>query len=312
MALQFPISNQSDYKGRIKFDVFQTIPAGLSRTAAAVQSTFQNSTDANLQNAGALINNAVNGQPDSVRLDVGPTSRNNRSQLQARDRRLPQSCSIYLPQSIQIQDGVQFDNMELGVFAAGIESALQNGDNILSAGVQGFVQAFQSVKDAFSNSGSDVARAGLARLATGFLPDAAAGAVRSALATTPAPNTRMIFRNVNLREFSFSFSLMPKSKEEAEAIKEIILFFRTELYPETIGGAVPIAYKFPNKFGISIQYDGKSVATKILKCYLRNFQANYNPNNMAFFEDGNFQEVQISMTFIEDRTLDKNDIIGGF
>ena len=43
-----------------------------------------------------------------------------------------------------------------------------------------------------------------------------------------------------------------------------------------------------------------------------NFMKKLSRYSMAFMEDGNFQEIQMSMSFVESRTLDKQDIERGF
>lgn len=305
-SLNFPLSNQDDYKGRIKFDVWKTIPPSLGKRSVSIVKSVVEGSDTELEGSG-----------DTSLFD--PRGRDQRGNSGgnliggSREVRTGNMCSIYLPQSIQIQDGVALENVDLNVFGASLERGLRSGSGPLEALFNSTSETVGSITDFFKgNVSQDAARAAVSRL-SGFASDTVSGAVRSALQTTPAPNTRAIFKSVNLREFSFSFNMIPKSKREAEEIKRIIQFFRTELYPETIEvGGIPVAYKFPNKFAISIEYDNKKVATGILKSYLRNFQTNYNPSSMAFFEDGNFQEIQISMSFVEARTLEKKDIQRGF
>jgi len=38
----------------------------------------------------------------------------------------------------------------------------------------------------------------------------------------------------------------------------------------------------------------------------------YNPNGMGFFEDGNFTETDVTMTFREGETLNKEKVREGF
>ena len=308
-SLQFPLSDQDKYQGRIKFDVIQTIPPTISQRAKrkAQEAIFNSDT-------------LLTGGPEEPVNDVvfdprGPGQRGENSSYVNKSRDVPTGnrCSIYLPQSIQIQDGVAIENVDLGVFGANIAAGIMSGTSIIEAAVDAGAEVFSSISDFFrGNLSQDAARAAASRL-SGVAGDTRAAAVRSALQTTPAPNTRAIFKSVNIREFSFTFNMLPKTKREAIEVGNIIKFFRQELYPETIDiGSIPVAYKFPNKFAISIQYNGKEVATKILNSYLRNFQTNYNPNAMSFYSGGYFQETQITMSFVEARTLDKKDIEKGF
>jgi len=301
-GLQFPILDQDKYKGRIKFDVYETIPPDISQRSINAMRRLLGSSDNEINgNGGGNLSPRLDGKDEPFLLNS------------SRVRRTGNSCSIYLPQSIQISDGVSIENTNLGAFGAGIAGSIQSGSAPLEALFTETGNAINSMADFFrGNMTQDAARAAAAK-ASGALGEGVSGAVRSALQTTPNPNTRALFRSVNLREFSFTFNMIPKSPKEAREITNIIKFFRTELYPESIGSPVSYGYKFPNKFAISIEYDNKKIATGILKSYLRTFQTNYNPNHMSFFEDGNFQETQISLSFVEARTLDKKDIVeGGF
>ena len=308
-SLQFPKLDRDKYRGRMKFAVWQTIPPNISKRTQRKIKESLNSSDTILNGSGnnlldPRLQNQRGFSPGSEPTFIGKTQ-----ELPTGDY-----CNIYLPQSIQITDGVAIENVDLGVFGSSLAGTIAQGTAPLEALINETGQALNSMADFFrGNLTQDAARAAASRLA-GMGGDTISSAVRTALRTTPAPNTRALFKSVNLREFSFTFNMTPKSVEEAREITRIIKFFRSELYPETIrSGPVPIAYKFPNRFKISIEYDNKKVATGILKSYLRNFQTNYNPNSMAFFEDGNFQEIQMSMSFVESRTLDKQDIVdGGF
>ena len=134
-------------------------------------------------------------------------------------------------------------------------------------------------------------------------------AVKSATRIASAPNQRTLFKEVQIRQFAFTFKLIANSSREAEEIKNIIKFFRQELYPEmlTVGdNKVPIAYKFPNVFSIKVKNQfGGDAASKIQRCYLRDVQTSYNATGNGLLEDGNFIEVDISLSFQEVKALDK-------
>jgi len=306
--LEFPLVDRDEYKGRVKFHVYETRPPEFEDyqdfNGVATLSSIEQS---DIEAAEELLNQTLSTRNrNSSRTKHGISKR--------RDVPTGKTCSIYLPQSVQITDGVQIENLDLGVFGAGVERLVGAGTGTAQAFLTEGMDAIGSVVDFIrANMTQDTARATLSRLA-GMIPgEKYTGAIRSALATTPAPNTRALFKAVNLREFAFSFNFIPKTQKESEEIKKIIKFFRSELYPESIRseGSIPLGYKFPNKFKISIEYDDKPIATGILKSYLRNFQATYNPNSMAMFETGDFQEISITMSFVEDRTLDKDDILSG-
>jgi hypothetical protein len=70
---------------------------------------------------------------------------------------------------------------------------------------------------------------------------------------------------------------------------------------------------YPNVFQIGFFYENEEtpIATKLKQCYLTDFSANYNPGSMSFHKEGKFTEIDISMSFQEIETVDKNDVKEG-
>ena len=133
------------------------------------------------------------------------------------------------------------------------------------------------------------------------------------------PNVRAIFRGVNIREFQFQFKLIATSPDEAKTIQKIIKHFRKELYPKgfpaTFGTAsADIGYHFPNAFKITFKFQGRRNKNlpKIKPCYLRSFSTTINPTGGSFRNDGQPNEIDISMAFVEHETLKSLDVKKGF
>lgn len=145
--------------------------------------------------------------------------------------------------------------------------------------------------------------------------DGLAGAVKGSTRLTVNPNTRTLFNNVNIREFSFDFQFVPRSQSEAIEIAAIIQFFRTEAYPEVLkfqtenGLEAPLGYKFPNAWDISAIWEGQQIkGLDFQRSYLRNVSTTYNPTQIGMYEDGSFNEIRMTLTFVETRPLDKQRV----
>lgn len=140
--------------------------------------------------------------------------------------------------------------------------------------------------------------------------------MKSATRITSAPNQRTLFQQVGIRTFVFTFKMIANNREEAQEVKNIVKFFRQELYPEKIligESEIPLAYKFPNMFEIDIKNRyGDNPAFKIQRCYLRDVQTSFNSTATGMHEDGNFVEVDISLSFQEITALHKQQIRDGF
>lgn len=224
------------------------------------------------------------------------------------------SVSLYLPTSLQFTDGIEYSNIGLNAAGAIAEGAMRSGNPL--AGVAATLQDMPLL-DVLSRGVSDPAGQLALQRVLAKTPFVGGEQVTNVASLTSGltlnPNTRSLLRGVSLRRFRFQFNLIPTSEEESRAIKNIIYFFRTSMYPEDVAPAgIPVGYKFPYKFVINMRYRGKKVATGILPCFLENFDTNYNPNSMGMMKDGNFPEVTIAMSFIESRTLRKTDIEGGY
>jgi hypothetical protein len=224
------------------------------------------------------------------------------------------TCLLYLPVGLQYRDNASYSNFDLGVTGAA-----------LSAG-GGVTSGLSTIKDALTNTSADrdvatAAAVGIIDKFGGSMAAVGSAAFKLGVGVTINPNTRTLFEKVGIREFSFTFKFFAESRKEAVEIEKIIQFFREELYPEEInaivsGGetrqSISIGYRFPKKFGIQIEYDGNQIGTKILPCHLRDISTNYNPTNMSFHDDGKFTEIDMTLSFVEIRTLSKTDIKEGF
>lgn len=151
-------------------------------------------------------------------------------------------------------------------------------------------------------------------VAAGNVGESLEGAVRSASRVTINPNQRALFRNVDIRNFTFAFKMIAANADEAQEIKRILKFFRGELYPEaiTIGTGIPLAYKFPNVFQIEVKHkDDKQLGFKFQRCYLRDVQTLFNQTGSGIYKDGEFVEVDVFLSFIEYTALDKSKVVDG-
>ena len=231
---------------------------------------------------------------------------------------------VYLPVSFNATDTLTYDSPSIGSAGAILAGAL-NGANGSAAGAVGnavgdFIDLF---KGAGATSGNSLAKLGAAKLARRGPTEVGEGAAAS-LRVTADPNIRTLFRGVAVRQFAFQFKFIAKSAEEAKEIKDIITRFRFYAYPESInfsGGngaaAISVGFKYPHPFTIKAEYvddngTSKRIGPRMKNCYLTNITTNYNPSTMAFHRDGEPVEIDLSLSFTEETTLNKDDILAGY
>lgn len=316
-TLRFPVDTRNDtkYEGTITFQPETPAAFDLEQVigAAAKAGDLQNATEQQVDQAeqdnlfSKLFSFNGGGRPNANPNQFTTESNQRSTRLGPGEGT---KCILYLPQSVQIADGATYDNINLGRLGEGIRRGVSEGNEVLDTVMGTSIDAFKSAINAMRVGAGLSGPAGQAAIAAAsetVLGQTVGGAVRSGLQITANPNTRAIFRSVPLREFTFSFKMIPTSRFESEMIKRIIQYFREQLYPEAIElvgtNGFAVGYFMPNVFNIELAYRGKQVATKILPSYLRNFNAVYNSSAMGFHNDGNFSEVDITMSFVEQETL---------
>lgn len=322
---KYPLENQTEYEGRIVFYLvneeaerpstpdFDKLLGGvwegyksIGQAASDIYST--------LKDRGIDISNA--------KASFYGRGNDSKNYVVSKDPQyLPnQKVTLFLPQAVQVQDAASYDaNVELGALGGGMERSILQGNNIGAAFASGIEQSSRVIQGILggnvnlSAEQASVASAKVASKAPIIGSEAASAAVTSATGITTNPNTRALFKSVPIRQFSFSYTLIPTSAQEAEQIRNIVKFFRSELYPEALrAGGLDYGYKFPNRFLIKLQYRNKDIpGVKFLPAYLQSFTTNYNPNGMGMHRDGNWSEVQITMNFTEGKALARQDVVEG-
>lgn len=231
--------------------------------------------------------------------------------------------TLPLMRDLRFSDNANYETPNLGVLGGPAEAMLQGGNPFAGATDNGKLAPTISalaanvlakstgeiVGGALGAVGAGGAGAVLGATVLGGADEGISGAVRSATRIASAPNQRTLFQNVNLRSFAFTFKMVANNKREMDQIRNIVKFFREELYPEKISlgeSGVPLGYEFPNMFDIDIiNRDGSNPAFNIQRCYLRDVQTSFNGTSSGMYYDGNFIEVDISLQFQETVALDK-------
>jgi len=212
------------------------------------------------------------------------------------------TITLPIPSGLSFADGAAYENADLGALGASFadETMTENVKSYIGDNFQ--AQASKAVKDMAARIGGNKVRAKMGR--------------------TPNPNTRALFRQVNLRTFQFGYKMIPQSDGEAKEIIKIIKLFRSELYPTSTSESpddFQTGYFFPKRFQIKFYLleKGSLIETKdipkIMPAYLTGFSTSYNGGGPTMFVDpsvgkARFSEVDISMTFMESKTLFKPDV----
>lgn len=236
---------------------------------------------------------------------------------------------VYLPIAFGSTDTLTYDSPSLGAPGALLSNALENANgragDILGNALGDFIDLF---KGAGTTTADSLGKLGIAKLAKRGPTEVGDGAA-AALRVTADPNIRTLFRGVAVRQFAFQFKFIAKNMKEAAEIRAIIKRFRFYAYPESIGfqgkskkeggngSNISVGFKYPHPFVIKTEFVDENqnvfeIGPKIKSCYLTSITTNFNPSSMAFHRDGEPVEIDLSLNFTEETTLNKQDILDGF
>lgn len=227
---------------------------------------------------------------------------------------------MYFPLTMQFNDNAQYDNAPLGALGAGVEAAVQGGQGALEAAISEAGKSFTSIIDVATGNdelGNTAFKLGAARAIdkVNSISSGVANALTLQNRTIINPNIRALFRGVGLREFTFQFKMIARSQRESEEVRQIVKHFREQMYPDVYSiGTADIGFKFPNMFQIDFRYNGSNNRNipKIHKCYLRTVSTTVNPTGGAMRRDGAPNEIDLTLSFVEHKTLNQKDVRNGY
>ena len=239
------------------------------------------------------------------------------------------SVMFPLSRGLKYTDGVTYNVVDVGILgAAGDIGSASMDDGRLSGAAKSL--AINAMGKALPAATVSLVGAALGKLGGGAGAGAILGGVaggnasgatgaiaQAATRVATAPNERTLFERVKMRSFGFGFTMIARDADESREIKNILKFFRSEVYPEAItivDGGAPFAYEFPNVFQIDIKNrDGSNPGFNIQRCYLENVDTTFNGTSSGMYNGNEFVEVQVMLQFREISAMHKGKVSkGGF
>jgi hypothetical protein len=229
-----------------------------------------------------------------------------------------------LPDILQDNTSVKYNGVELesvgdflngdfkggvvGIGSRGIGSiASTAAGNFLGSGVGAIAEAIGN-----RDIGDRIGGAFNQGVRDAFPPDKIQTAFEQMMGASPNPNPSVAFQGPNLREFQFTWTFFPASKEESDRIHKIINILKRASLPKatTSEGAAILNYPdmvqlnfYPwDNGGLEENYGWNSETSiiRIKKCVMNNVSVDYNPSNSpAFFADGKPVAIRLSIGFSE-------------
>ena len=119
------------------------------------------------------------------------------------------------------------------------------------------------------------------------------------------PNMELLFNDVTVRNFRFSFKLTPRNPKEAEQVKLIIRAFKRNMAPQAQGGVSGAGNFFlrtPNVFKLRYRSGAKDhpFLNKFKQCFLTDVQTTYTGEGVyTTYDDGTPVSIILDLSFKE-------------
>jgi hypothetical protein len=231
--------------------------------------------------------------------------------------RISDSIALYLPPNVQDDYSVSYTPHRtgmLGFLAAsggGIIGAWNNNDlekiaRIAGGAVLGFVE-YAAKKAALG--------------AAEFISSSEGGEelFNKAFGKADNPHMEVMFDKPEMREFTYSFTFMPRNEGERDDVQRIIQMFRFHMAPELRSDHNRFL-TLPSEFDIHYMYqaeDGKASENdyynRISTCVLTNCKVDYSPGQkVASHDDGSPVRITMALTFKETEMITKERINEGY
>ena len=229
-------------------------------------------------------------------------------------RRLDTCIALYMPNTLNATYGARYEDQAISPLAAG---AVDFANEYAKSG--SLVTAFGEAKEKLTEDLSK--RMILAGL--GLIDALGVTGAREALeigsGEVITDRMEMAFKNVNRRNFTYNFKLMPKNSREADEIRNIITMFKVNMLPEMKKGRQLNTMNFPNTFDIRYMYAGKDndYIHRVSTCVLETMTVTYGGDRYKTFKPHNSEgapvvETTINLNFKELEIITRERALEGY
>jgi hypothetical protein len=256
-----------------------------------------------------------------------PTGASLRNQLQGTMEN-GDIIAMYMPPQVQVSDNMKYADQEVGVGGLALGKGIEQFRRDMSLG--GFV-------DAFGDAVGPAGKAKLVDVGLKALDFLGGGAVAGQIATgiVRTPHMELMFEGVNRREFNYTFTMTPRSFQEAREIEKIIKTFRLEMHPEYVdidamismstpggdlgagaGGGPTISrfMTFPSVFEIEYRFLGGDAPIPTPRiCSLTKCDVTYGGGEgyISVGDGGDPQKVSMALSFSEIDVMTRRHVEAG-
>ena len=226
-------------------------------------------------------------------------------------KRLDTAISMYMPPTVKTSYKSNYTDTSIAGFASNAIGAIKE---LNKSGEVTSPEVKEKLTAAVTMAAESVVREGARELGGGIIEQ-----LEMQRGEIISDRMELAFKGIDKRTFDYTFKMMPRSKEEADEIAEIIYAFKFHMLPELgDGDKTGRNLKVPSTFDIQYMYVNQenNYLHKISTCYLSSMDVSYGGSKYVTY-DGNADgappvETEITLQFQEIELITRERVEEGF
>lgn len=238
--------------------------------------------------------------------------------LSRKTKRIKSTISLYMPDTVQTTMSHQYQGVSM-TGALGTVGALGQGAAAVGTSISEFMK--QGMGKAYSPDLRGAGTAPIAELAgtlaegSGVFGQGIKDAILFSAGLAQNPQVEILYQQTEHRNFTFAFKMIPRSKDEAKIIRDIVKQFKFYAAPEILAGSTGRFFVPPAEFDIKFFFNDRENLNinKISTCVLTRIDVNYaSAGQWTTFDDGMPVETMLQLEFQELEIMHKKRIEDGY
>lgn len=206
-------------------------------------------------------------------------------------KRKVSTVSLYIPDTLNFQYNAGYGNL-----------SLQDVANEVAVKASGSGVPILNTLGKMGSLGLSVAQSNAAKLAL------------STQGLAINPQQQLLFDGIDFRTYQMAFTFTPYTRQEAEAVRQIVKLFRYHAAPQITTTGAGMFFVPPSTFDLDFLFNGQrnNNITKVTESVIESIDVNYAPNGWAAYDNGAPVQTTLTMNFKEIELVDKDKINAGY
>ena len=325
--LAYPLNVESD-SGQGHYIIFEVMEqtkaklAGTKLVKSAVKTAkkIADQTGTSSENASGHPSERPGRKSAAYAANKGNKQSGPNSLTVARDATtaMPTCIALYMPPSVQVSYGANYGETEIGIMA-----------ETVNAGIKAFMNTSGTMNTikAVGGEAFEGLKAGGAAMAKAAAPQGAAAVFAINTGSIITPRMELMFEGIQRRTFSFNFTFLPKSEQEAEIVEQIVFQFKYHMASNYgglgMGGVDGVReMEIPDFFNIRYMFGGEggdlgpkkeNMHLNLIKqCVLTSAGVEYGSDQYKSYAGGRPQTTKLNLSFSELEIITKDYIAQGY